>query len=163
MREIYTDETKKKIYEFIGNQLGKLNNRNDGRIEALQQEIKKNESQIELFLTNFNGQSKSVNNKILELETLNERYEIELERLQTKKEVHQEVIPELIAKELDELEGLDNKPREEQRRIINKYIKKVVINEDNDNFIIDITSNLDKFVPKDNIICVSGDGGPNPI
>ena len=147
LRELYTDETKANIYEFIGNRLKGLNDTNERRMKALRDEIKKNERQIELFIENFQGQSKSVNKKIFELEAVNERLENEIENLKPTKETIKEITPQMIAKELDELNGLDEKPREEQRRIINKYIKKIVINETDNDFCVGIHSHLDKFCP----------------
>lgn len=105
--------------------------------------------QADLLLTNFDGTNKLVNNKINELNALIEKYENEIEHLKIQSKSSEAITPKMIAAELDELNGLENKSKEEQRRIINKYIKKVVINEDNDNFNIEIYSTLDKFCVHD--------------
>lgn len=152
LRDIYTDETRANIYEYVGRHLNRYKDDKTNKIKILKTEIDKNKKQADLLLTNFDGTNKLVNNKINELNNLIEKYEKEIEHLKMQSESSESITPKMIAAELDELNGLENKSKEEQRRIINKYIKKVVINEDNDNFHIDIFSNLDKF-------CVRNCGG----
>lgn len=138
----------------ISSKMDRIRNDKAGKIAALNCEIAKHKSKVALFLENFEGNSRLVNEKIYELEGLIDSLEREKERLQLMNESSQKITPAMIAKELDELEGLDNKPRIEQQRIIQKYIKKVEVNDDSDNFFVDIHSALDRF-------CVPHDGSAN--